>query len=169
MTLTERLVAEYDAEMDGTRKLLALIPEGKTDWRPHPNLRTIGELGAHIAQLVLYATDNLRQDDVDFALSPKTIPYSTTTELLARFDKHYTDTRVALAEIVEEGWNMPCTMRMGEKIWFTKPRYDIVTITFLNHLIHHRGQLTVYLRLLDVPIPGLYGMSADDKAQLKAV
>src|SRR4051812_37609273 len=154
-------VAEFDLEMATTRKLLERVPSEKGTWKPHEKSFSL----AHLAQLVSgmpgWITRTLRESELDLA---KGAGYSTqkTEELIKAFDKNVKEARTALQSVTDAALDEPWSLKMGDRVIFTTPRGE-VTRQHLNHLIHHRGQLTVYLRLVDVPLPSIYGPTADEK------
>ena len=152
---------EFDQEMATTRKLLERVPSEKGTWKPHEKSFSL----AHLAQLVSgmpgWITRTLRENELDLA---KGAGYSNqaTDELLKAFDKNVKDARAALESVTDAALDVPWSLKMGDRVIMTVPR-GIVTRQHLNHLIHHRGQLSVYLRLVDVPLPSIYGPTADEK------
>jgi uncharacterized damage-inducible protein DinB len=165
MALVDTLLPEFDHEMTTTRKVLERVPEGQFDWKPHPKSFSIGALASHVATLPVWGTEALTvlEFDVGGDQRPPTAPASKS-ELLATFDKNAADARAALAGKTDaELLAMWALKRNGHTI-FAMPRTAVWRSFVLNHLIHHRGQLTVYLRLLDVAVPSVYGPSADEPA-----
>ena len=160
MTTPAIPLKEFDQEMASTRRLLERVPSEKGTWKPHEKSFSL----AHLAQLVSWMPGwiarTLREPHIDLAGG---IGYSneTTETLLAGFDKNVAEARAALAEVTGAALDEPWSLRAGERVLFTTPRGETVR-GHLNHLIHHRGQLTVYLRLLDVPVAGTYGPTADE-------
>ena len=162
MGMVDALLPEFDHEMAVTRKLLERVPEDKFDWKPHPKSMSLVELATHVATIPAWGAPTLNQAELDLGgLPPNTAPASRS-DLLARFDTHVAETRAALvgrtdAEMMEV-WSLK---HNGQKI-FTMPRAAVWRAFVLNHHVHHRGQLSVYLRLNDVSVPGMYGPSADE-------
>lgn len=153
-------LAEFDQEMSTTRRLLERVPDGKGDWRPHPKSFPLGHLAQLVARMPGWMVSTLREPAIDLASGA---PYSmeTTSALLAEFDRNVKAARDALAQVTDDKLNEPWSLKMGDKVMFTAPRGPITRQT-LSHLVHHRGQLTVYLRELDVAIPSIYGPTADE-------
>jgi uncharacterized damage-inducible protein DinB len=153
-------LAEFDQEMSTTRRLLERVPDGKGDWKPHPKSFSLAHLAQLVARMPGWIVGTLRQPNIDLASSAR---YSTekTSTLLAEFDRNVKSAREALADVTDAKLMEPWSLVMGEKVMFTAPRGPITRQT-LSHLVHHRGQLTVYLRELDVPIPSIYGPTADE-------
>ena len=157
------LFTDLDAELATTRRMLERFPSGNNDWRPHEKSMTLGRLAAHVAELPQYGTMLVTTDELDWAKSEyKPTTYNTAAELLAVFDVKVTALRSTLAGVDAATLASPWTMRQGEKVFFTQPKGHLVRHMMLNHLVHHRAQLGVYYRMLDVPLPGSYGPSADE-------
>jgi len=163
MALKDGLIPEFDAELASTRRVLERIPMDKASWKPHAKSFALGDLATHVVQMHTWVGETLRKDKIDMiGYARPTVP-STTAELLARFDEYAKDAREALAAATDEQMLGNWSLTAGEQVYFTMPRIACLRTFVFNHVVHHRGQLTVYLRLLDVPVPGLYGPSADDK------
>lgn len=167
MTIAATLLPEFDQEMANTRKTLERVPAAKFSWKPHPKSFDMGSLGAHIANMAEWATLTLQQDSFDYApvgAEPYQTPkYATTEELVAAFDKSVRTAQSALAGVDDEKMLAPWSLMAGGQTVMTMPRAAVVRTFVMNHIIHHRAQLTVYLRMNDVPVPGLYGPSADEQ------
>jgi len=167
MSIAASLLPEFDHEMASTRKVLERLPADKADWKPHAKSFALGALAQHVAELTGWATMAVRTSEFD--MNPPggagyTAPAFTTKEaLLAAFDRSAAEARAAIAGASDAdlmaGWSLK---NAGQTI-FTIPRVGVVRTWVLNHVIHHRGQLSVYLRLLDVPVPAIYGPSADEQ------
>jgi uncharacterized damage-inducible protein DinB len=154
---------EFDQEMAQTRVALARIPADRFDFRPHEKSWTMGELATHIATVPLWLTMTLATDEFDLEAPVDQPPPPADPEaLLDRFDQHLASARAALEAATPEALGKPWTLRSGNQVVFTLPRAAVIRGMILNHMIHHRGQLTVYLRLTGVPVPSLYGPSADE-------
>ena len=167
MPYKDTILPEFDMEMDNTRRTLERVPDGKFSWQPHPKSGTLGWMAGHVANLPIWAAMTMKQDSLNLAPSSGSAPTmpkpSNRKELLEVFDKNRADARAALASADDAAYAKPWALLMGEQELFREPRAAVLRRMVLNHLIHHRGQLTMYLRLLDVPVPGLYGPSADDQ------
>jgi uncharacterized damage-inducible protein DinB len=167
MPLKDVLVSEFDMEMDNTRRTLERVPDGKFDWKPHDKSGTLGWLAGHVANIPHWAVMTMTQESLDLAPvgAPRPSPPKPATqkEVLDCFDKNRADARAALAAGDDASFAKPWALLMGGKQLFSEPRSAVLRRMVFNHVIHHRGQLTVYLRLLDVPVPGLYGPSADEQ------
>ena len=166
MRLNQALLAEFDQEMANTRKTLERVPDDKFDWKPHPKSMPMGYLAIHIATLPHWAADALRREFFDVAPEggePYKLPEAKTTkEVLGFFDESVAAARAAIAEATDEDLAKPWSLlKTGETI-MTLPRGAVLRSFVLSHGIHHRAQLGVYLRLNDVPVPALYGPSADE-------
>lgn len=153
-------LAEFDQEMATTRRLLERVPGDKGQWKPHEKSFPLGHLAQLVSGMPGWITQTLLKPDIDL-MSGAGYSYEETETLLAIFDRNVTEAREALASVVGSELDAPWSLKRGEVVLFTLPRREVVR-QHLNHLIHHRGQLTVYLRLLDVPIPSIYGPTADE-------
>ena len=166
MTIGQSMLPEFDQEMQNTRKTLERVPEDKWGWKPHEKSGTVGWLAGHIATLPEWLTTTIKTEQLDYApvggqtwTPPKT---DNKAELLAVFDKTSAEARRALANVSDADLMKGWTLLAGGQEIFTMPRIACIRGFVMNHLIHHRAQLTVYYRLLGVPVPGLYGPSADE-------
>ena len=163
MKQSELFLNEFLQEAASTRKILALVPFDQSDYKPHPKSMSLKALAIHIAGIAGWWKDCLVKDVLDFSVGdfkPKEI--NNTEELLAYFDGLVSSSETILKEVDEANFDNPWTMRNGEQIYFTLPKGNVTRTWCLNHWYHHRGQLTVYLRLLDIPLVGMYGPTADD-------
>jgi uncharacterized damage-inducible protein DinB len=161
MTLAEKLLPEFDLEMATTRRLLERVPSDKGEWKPHPKSFSLGHLAQLVSIMPSWLTRMIRDPEIDLGKSSG-YSYESTETLLANFDKHVREARETIASAKDPTFDEAWSLKMHGQILFTQPRGDAVRGT-INHLVHHRGQLTVYLRLLDVPIPSIYGPTADEK------
>ena len=166
MAISQALLPEFDHEMANTRKILERVPEHKLDWKPHAKSMTMGGLATHVAQIPSWAVETINRTELDIA-PPGQPPYRATMaesrrQLLETFDKHVADARSAIAAASDAHLMQNWTLLAGGKTIFTMPRVAVLRSMVMNHGIHHRAQLGVYLRLNDVPIPGMYGPSADE-------
>ena len=163
MSMCEPLAAELRHEAATTRRLLERVPEDKFGWKPHEKSMTLGNLAAHIAQLPTLIAPALTQDELDFnAGGFQPFKPSNVAELLEEFDRNIAAAGELLKNQTDERMNDKWRLRSGETVIFELPRAAVVRTMALNHVVHHRGQLSVYLRLLDVPLPSIYGPSADE-------
>jgi uncharacterized damage-inducible protein DinB len=162
MPLKDTLLAEYDHEIATTRKLLERVPDDRLSWKPHAKSWTLGELATHIANLPEWGTAILNQSSFDLTEGPpRREALKSRAELLARFDDVTRVTRGSLDKTDAEYAAMWTLKRGGHEV-FSMPRSSTFRSFVLSHLIHHRGQLSVYLRLNDIPVPAIYGPSADE-------
>jgi uncharacterized damage-inducible protein DinB len=154
-------------EMDNTRRTLERVPDDKFSWQPHPKSGTLGWMAVHIATIPHWAKITMEEDSLDLAAPGRANsgpPVPTDRKgVLDLFEKNRTEARAALANGDDAAYAKHWALLMGEQELFREPRANVLRRMVLNHLIHHRGQLTIYLRLLDVPVPGLYGPSADEQ------
>ena len=166
MTISEALLPEFDQEMQNTRKLLACVPEDRPDYRPHPKSMPLARLAGHIAELPNWGVHTIRLDTLDLTPASgegfKPGIMTTRQELLDTFDKNVAEARAAIAGASDEHLHQIWTLIYKGQTVMKMPRAAVLRSVVMNHLIHHRAQLGVYLRLNDVAIPGMYGPSADE-------
>jgi uncharacterized damage-inducible protein DinB len=163
MSIAQALLPEFDYEMANTRKTLERVPEDKFSFKPDPKSMSMGRLAGHIAEMPGWGVLTLSSDSL--TLDPATHkPFapSTRAEILAEFDKNVASTRTALAAASDADIMQPWSLIIGGNPLFTMPRIGVIRSMVMNHVIHHRAQLTVYFRLNGVPVPALYGPSADE-------
>jgi len=165
MALAESLLPDFDSEMAATRRLLERVPEDAMAWRPHPRSYSLGELAGHLAVIPRWGRSILNHDFHDLASAQPASPpgAATRVEVLAEFDGHVAEVRRALLERSDAELQAPWELRQRDQVLMSLPRLAALRRFLLHHLIHHRGQLTVYLRLRDVPLPPTYGPSADER------
>lgn len=157
------LVAELKQEAATTRKCLERIPADKFDWKPHEKSYTTKQLAVHVAEMFGWTPPTLLQPELDFSkMDYKPAEPKDAAELVELLDKNVADAIDALEKTSDEAYAEDWTLRNGEQIYFTMPRAAVMRGMVLNHIVHHRGQLTVYLRLNDIPVPSIYGPSADE-------
>jgi len=166
MTIPELFLQEFDEEMPGTRKMLERVPEASFSWKPHERSMTLGRLASHIADLPARCATIINTEEL--VRQPGFKPWAavSTAELLEHFDAATIESRAALAGLRDDQLQVMWTIKLGDRTMVSLPRVMALRRVFMDHIIHHRAQLGVFLRLLDIPIPGLYGASADD--QIKA-
>lgn len=162
MVTRDVLLAEFDRETTLTRVVLERLPDDRYGWRPHARSFTAGELASHLANLPGWAMATLRETAVDTATQPRPTVATSRAELLGQFDMRVAEARAALVTMTDPQLCETWTLRQGDRTLFSMPRLSVWRSFVMNHLVHHRGQLSVYLRLLDVPVPAIYGPSADD-------
>jgi uncharacterized damage-inducible protein DinB len=167
MRIADAFLPEVDQEMAQTRKTLARVPDDKFSYKPHEKSMEMGALALHIAMMTGWGADTLKNDNFDVA--PVGGPAyemptaKNTAEVLALFDQNVVALKAALAEADNDAMMKQWSLLQGGTPLFSMPRAAVIRGMILNHLVHHRGQLTVYLRLNDVPVPALYGPSADEQ------
>ncbi|MBI3047897.1 MAG: DinB family protein [Acidobacteria bacterium] len=165
MALVDALLPEFDHEMATTRTVLERVPDEKFDWKPHARSFSLGVLATHVAILPMWGTETLSRSEIDIGANqqpPTALP--SRKEVLATFDRHVADARAALAGKTDAELMAMWSLKRNGRTVFSMPKTTVLRSFVLNHLVHHRGQLTVYLRLLDVPVPSIYGPSADEPA-----
>jgi len=164
MTIAELLLPEFDQEMASTRKVLERVPDDKFGWKPHDKSYAMGQLASHIANMTAWAVDTMTKTEFDMAgVSPEVMNRAAKNreELLSWFDAGVAKARAALQK-PDADYFVPWSLKNGAQVFFTMPRYNCIRSFVLNHVVHHRAQLGVYLRLNNVPVPGVYGPSADE-------
>lgn len=165
MNFNKAFLNELKNEAATTRKILALVPMDKHDWKPHEKSMPLRSLAKHISELPTWVDATLNHPELDFEKpGPKIPPYTTTAELLANFDKHIADATGVLETAKEDEFMKDWTLRQGANVFFTMPKVAVLRSFVFNHTVHHRAQLGVYLRLLNIPLPGSYGPSADHQS-----
>ncbi len=164
MSIAQKFLQELKQEAESTRKLLERVPLEKGDWKPHEKSMPLNRLAGHVAENFEWIADTINSDELDFAKIPfEPFMPKTTEELMKFFNESKSKAEKALASCSDEEMMKNWTMRNGEEIYFSMPRVAVIRCFCINHMIHHRGQLTVYLRFLNVPLPGIYGPSADEQ------
>ncbi len=166
MRISDALLPEFDQEMAKTRTVLERCPENKFGWKPHQKSFTMAALATHIANMPGWAVETIQKDSLDIA-PPGAPPYkeepmTSQKELLAQFDKNIASARAAIAGAADDDLMKPWSLLADGKPIFTLPRIAVLRSVIMNHSIHHRAQLGVYLRLNDIPVPAIYGPSADE-------
>lgn len=161
MSIADSLLPEFDQEMAVTRRLLERVPTDKGTWKPHPKSFPLGHLAQLVATMPGWVTKTVRETEINLAASSG-YSFEKTDTLLTQFDRHVREAREAIASSKDADYIVPWSLKHGDRVLFTMPRGPAVR-SHINHLIHHRGQLTVYLRLVDVPLPSIYGPTADER------
>lgn len=161
MSIAETLLPEFNQEMATTRRLLERVPGDKGQWKPHPKSFALGHLAQLVSRMPGWIANTVRDTALDLAAAP---PYTfeATETLLKTFDANVLDARGAITSSSDADYAVPWSLKHGDRVLFTAPRGTVIR-THINHLIHHRGQLSVYLRLNDVPVPSIYGPTADER------
>lgn len=162
MKMTELFLAELDREAGPTRRTLERVPEGRYDFKPHAKSMMFGYLAELVARLPGWAVHTINQDNLDLA-NYKAQPLRTTRELLETFDQSVVDAREALTNTTDEHLLKPWQLKVAGRVVHEQARHVVLRDSVFSHLAHHRGQLTVYLRLLDLSVPAIYGPSADER------
>jgi uncharacterized damage-inducible protein DinB len=165
MGLIDSLLPEFDREMGLTRRALERLPDAQFEWRPHPTSTTLGRLAEHLAEMPMLASTTMTESGMD-ATTTRPADYqrpTTRAAMLAQFDTRYRTARGSLVNKTDAEFAAPWTLKAGGKEVFTAPKSTVMRNFVLNHMIHHRGQLMVYLRMLGVPVPSIYGPSADEQ------
>lgn len=162
MAIVDALLPEFDREIATTRKLLERLPEGRFDWKPHAKSTSLGDLAAHLANLASWGQYTVTQSELDLGGSNRMARMGSKADVLAAFDKNAAATRAALQGRSDAEMMAPWSLKNSGHTIFTMPKVAVWRSFVMNHLIHHRGQLSVYLRLNDVPLPSIYGPSADE-------
>jgi len=162
--IAESMLPEFDREMANTRRVLERVPDDKFDWTPHPKSGKLGWLAGHVANIPSWGAMTIQKDSIDIGPGAATPPAApkTRSELLAVFDKNVAETRAAIAGANDSQMMAPWSLMSGSQTIFTMPKAAVLRAFVMNHLIHHRAQLGVYLRLNDIPVPAIYGPSADE-------
>ena len=166
MTIGQNLLPEFDNEMAGTRKVIERVPNNKLDWKIHDKSNTIGWVATHLANLPSWATMTIESDSLDVLPKdgePFRMPeFDSTSEILSAFDKNVAQARSLLESVSDDKLHKPWSLLKSGETVFTMPKIAVIRTWVINHIIHHRGHLCVYLRVNDVPVPALYGPSADE-------
>jgi len=167
MSMTDFLLPEFDEEMAATRRMLERVPDGKAAWQPHAKSMTLGRLATHLAEIPGWTVRSLTMSELDIA-PPGGPPYQprtlgSTAEILRIFDQTVVEARQALASANDAEFAKPWTFKRGGQTIWTRPKHAVFRSMMMSHLVHHRAQLGVYLRLQEVAIPGMYGPSADEQ------
>lgn len=164
-TITTALLPEFDREMGTTRRLLERVPDPALGWKPHEKSMSLGQLATHLARLTSWTPTIVDGTTFDMAVAramPRPAPAASAAALVALFDQHTSAARATFAGKSDADWLTVWTLTNGTEVVFTVPRVSAFRTMVLNHAIHHRGQLSVYLRLNDVPLPSIYGPTADE-------
>ena len=163
MGINKSIIAELKHESATTRKTLQRVPANMFNWQPHPKSMSLRRLASHLTDIHQWPVIMMNKTEYDFLTGGfKLGNYETTESLVEDFDDTVSKTIQVLEDASDEMLDQPWTLRRGEHIIFTIPRKQVLRTMFMNHIIHHRGQLSVYLRLLDIPVPSIYGPSADE-------
>jgi uncharacterized damage-inducible protein DinB len=164
MGMVDGLLPEFDHEMTTTRKVLERVPEDRFDWKPHARSYSLRELAQHVATVPMWGGVTLNQAELDTSTMNPLPPVTNRAELLSMFDQNAATTRAALVGKSDAELMAPWALKRGTQTIFSMPKAAVWRSFVMSHLIHHRGQLSVYLRLNDAPVPSIYGPSADEGA-----
>ena len=165
MAIKDGILPEFDHEMGTTRRLLERVPSADFAWAPHEKSFPLGHLAAHIANIpnwVAITMDGTELDTAAIGDEARPKPPASLAELLQRFDENVKRARAKIDEPTDPAFFVPWTLKNGGQVMFTRPKVSVLRTFVMNHLIHHRGQLSVYLRLRNVPLPSIYGPTADE-------
>jgi uncharacterized damage-inducible protein DinB len=166
MAIAQSLLPEFDMEMANTRKTLERVPDDKFDWKPHTKSGSMGWLAGHLANLPLWAAMTLKQDSIDIAPAggqPFQLPETKNRkQVLEVFDQHVAEARKGIAAAADAELMKPWSLLKTGQTIMTMPKIAVLRSFVMNHIIHHRAQMGVYLRLNDIPVPSIYGPSADE-------
>jgi uncharacterized damage-inducible protein DinB len=166
MSLSKSLLPEFDQEMTNTRRVLERVPEDKLAWKPHEKSMSLGRLASHVAEMLRWAETTIRDESFDVAPVDGTqyqaADLGSRQEILDLFDRGVAATRALLEQTEDATLMQPWSLKKGGEAMFTLPRIAVLRGMVMNHIIHHRGQLSVYLRLTGAPVPAIYGPSADE-------
>ena len=168
MSIAQGLLSEFDHEMANTRKTLERVPENKLDYKPDPKSMSMGVLASHIAEMCGWLPAMMQGPELDIPAGFKPFLATSRKELLDTFDKNVAGSRAALAAASDQALMQDWSLKFAGNTMFTMPRIGCYRTMIMNHVIHHRAQLTVYFRLNGVPVPALYGPSADEGQQAAA-
>jgi uncharacterized damage-inducible protein DinB len=167
MSMVDLLLPEFDEEMAAARRMLERVPDGHAAWQPHPKSMSLGRLATHIAEIPSWTVNSLTRSALDIAppggppFQPRVV--ESTAERLQLFDTNVAAARAALAAVPDAEFAKPWSFKRGGQTIWTRPKHEVFRRMAMSHLVHHRAQLGVYLRLQEVAIPGMYGPSADEK------
>ena len=164
MGMIDALLPEFDREMSTTRKVLERVPDERLGWKPHVKSFSLGELASHVAGLPTWAAETLNKSEIDIGTARPPVALPSTGDVLTAFDANIAAARAALVDKSDAELMAAWALKRNGTTLFSMPKAVVLRSFVLSHLIHHRGQLSVYLRLLDVPVPSIYGPSADEPA-----
>jgi uncharacterized damage-inducible protein DinB len=161
------MYSDFEDEHAATRRMLERFPDAHHDWRPHEHSRTIAELATHVADIPNRGVTVLTTDSMEAGARKPLAPIGSAADLIAHHDASVAALKRSLADADVAALSKPWTIRSGERVIVQAPKYQMLRTVMMSHLIHHRAQLSVYYRMLGVPVPGMYGPSADDLAGRK--
>lgn len=162
MSIKKSFLMELQHELTSTKKIIACVPADKWDWKPHEKSMTLGKLAKHIVELTFWTESMAKQPVFDLHVDYVSVDAKSAEDLLKAIDAHEAAVMAAIDSMTDEQWMDTWTLKAGEHTIMQMPKVGANRFVVNNHIYHHRGQLSVYLRLLDIPVPGMYGPSADD-------
>ena len=162
MAISDALLPEFEREMENTRKTLERVPEDKFAWKPHEKSMALGRLAQHLTEIPGWGRETLTKESVDMSGPYQPPKVETRQQLLDIFDRNQTEVRDLLKKATDQDFMKPWALLSGGKTIFSMPRVAVWRAFIMNHMIHHRAQLGVYLRLNNIPVPSIYGPSADE-------
>ena len=168
MAISQALLPEFDQEMQNTRKMLERVPEGKDDYKPHPKSMPLGRLASHVAEMPQWGKMTLETEVLNLEPGMQPFKAKSRQDLLDTFDKNVREARAAIEKASDQDWMKTWTLNFGGNPMMSMPRIAVVRGMVMNHLIHHRAQLGVYLRMNEIAVPGMYGPSADEGNMFRA-
>ncbi len=163
MTISQALLPEFDEEMANTRKILELVPEDRFDYKPHEKSMTLGRLASHVAEMPSWAAHTIQVEVLEMKAGQTGFLAKSKKEILDTFNKSVAEARPLIEGASDEELHKNWTFRFDGKDIITMPRFVVLRNMVMNHMVHHRAQLGVYLRLNEIQIPGMYGPSADEQ------
>ena len=161
--LKKLALGDLDFELANTRRMLERVPDEHFDWKPHEKSMSLGDLASHLANLLYWNMQILQADGLDFAAQGPSPRDASRADLLQRFDEQKTALDAVVEQFDEATLGETWTLRNGDHVLFARPRAAVLRNFGISHMVHHRGQLSVYLRLLGVPVPPTYGPTADER------
>jgi uncharacterized damage-inducible protein DinB len=162
MPINEMILPEFDEEMKATRRMLERVPDGKFDYKPHEKSMALGRLASHVAELPSWAAHTMQSEVLEIQAGQKPYQTNSNQQLVADFDKNVAEARKLIAAASDGDFQKMWTFKYGGQTMFSMPRLAVLRSVVMNHMIHHRAQLSVYLRLNEIEVPGMYGPSADE-------
>ncbi len=163
MNYSEIIATEIKVETGNTKRIISAFKDEHLDWRPHAKSMTVGELAAHVVELHNWMELALQKERFDFHTDYRPLKCTSIADLMQILDEKLKSNLAVIASLTDENWQSSWTLAAGEHVIHSSNKVNAARFIIQNHLIHHRGQLSLYLRLLDLPVPGIYGPSADEK------
>ena len=164
MPINETLLTELEHEASSTKKMLERVPAEKFDWKPHEKSFSLGRLAAHVAELHSWVGFTVNHDELDLAtMNYKPAEVHTSSDLMKLFEDQLSQAKQDIQNVSDETMMKAWTLRNKDQVYFSMPKIAVLRSMVVKHIVHHRAQLSVYLRLLDIPVPGMYGPTADER------